>query len=318
MALDTIVTGSKLEDIADAIRAKTGASGALTLDDMPDEIDSISGGGCSLDFSQTAGLRFKFKDSETSIVMDGSDVSPFTTMANMFSGNYNMRRFQWRNLDARSITSFANLFYSCTTLQRVDMRYIQTSAALVDMSYMFYSCGQLLGTNFYGIDTSHVVNMSYMFYSAHIPSLFDFSWLDTSAVTNFANMFQYSQNMQHLDLYYFDTSSATNMQAMFNSCSNLKTINLASFETTNLVTATSMNYMFSGCSNLTSIIWSQKPTLQLLPAPPSNIGISSSVQVFVPDALYNDYLNDPYFGSLNLCEIAELGDDIAEIYDGHY
>lgn len=35
----------KLEDIGDAIRAKTGKSDKLTLSQMPTEIGSISGGG---------------------------------------------------------------------------------------------------------------------------------------------------------------------------------------------------------------------------------------------------------------------------------
>ncbi len=42
---DSIVSSDKLKAIADAIRDKTGKNGLLTLDDMPDEIESISGGG---------------------------------------------------------------------------------------------------------------------------------------------------------------------------------------------------------------------------------------------------------------------------------
>lgn len=45
MAADTIVTGSKLTAIANAIRAKTGGSSQMTLDEMPAAIASISGGG---------------------------------------------------------------------------------------------------------------------------------------------------------------------------------------------------------------------------------------------------------------------------------
>lgn len=42
---DSIVSSDKLEAIADAIREKTGKNGLLTLDEMPEEIASISGGG---------------------------------------------------------------------------------------------------------------------------------------------------------------------------------------------------------------------------------------------------------------------------------
>ena len=36
---------NKLSAIGDAIRGKTGKSELMTLDEMPDEIESISGGG---------------------------------------------------------------------------------------------------------------------------------------------------------------------------------------------------------------------------------------------------------------------------------
>lgn len=42
---DSIVSSDKIKAIADAIRDKTHKSGKLTLDQMPDEIESISGGG---------------------------------------------------------------------------------------------------------------------------------------------------------------------------------------------------------------------------------------------------------------------------------
>lgn len=42
---DSIVSSDKLEAIADAIRAKTHKDNLMTLDEMPDEIASISGGG---------------------------------------------------------------------------------------------------------------------------------------------------------------------------------------------------------------------------------------------------------------------------------
>lgn len=44
---DTIVSSDKLSAIADAIRDKTGKSDALTLDQMPEEIESISTGGAT-------------------------------------------------------------------------------------------------------------------------------------------------------------------------------------------------------------------------------------------------------------------------------
>lgn len=51
MAYDKVVDSAALDtalaDIADAIRTKTGKTGPLTLEQMPSEIKSISGGGAN-------------------------------------------------------------------------------------------------------------------------------------------------------------------------------------------------------------------------------------------------------------------------------
>lgn len=70
----------KLTAIADAIRAKTGGSALMTLDDMPDEIASISGGGGgNLDHY----LYYLFQDgtsSGTDIVLTANDLNSITTI----------------------------------------------------------------------------------------------------------------------------------------------------------------------------------------------------------------------------------------------
>lgn len=42
-----IISSEQLTEIADHIRIKTGKTNLMTVDEMPDEIDSISGGGGS-------------------------------------------------------------------------------------------------------------------------------------------------------------------------------------------------------------------------------------------------------------------------------
>lgn len=71
MAADTIVTGSKLTAVADAIRAKTGGSAALTLDQMPGEIGSIRGG--TLSSLGRAVLTRQYAGSFTSFALSASD-----------------------------------------------------------------------------------------------------------------------------------------------------------------------------------------------------------------------------------------------------
>ena len=48
---DYLIDGSTLEDIADAIRSKTGGSSLIAPEDMPTEIASISGGGGATSFT---------------------------------------------------------------------------------------------------------------------------------------------------------------------------------------------------------------------------------------------------------------------------
>lgn len=45
--MNYIITDTQLTNIADAIRAKTGKVDTITVDEMPDEISGISGGGSS-------------------------------------------------------------------------------------------------------------------------------------------------------------------------------------------------------------------------------------------------------------------------------
>lgn len=45
--MNYIITDTQLINIADAIRAKTGKVDTITVDEMPDEISGISGGGGS-------------------------------------------------------------------------------------------------------------------------------------------------------------------------------------------------------------------------------------------------------------------------------
>lgn len=72
---DTLV--GMLDGIGDAIRAKTGGSAKLTLDEMPDEIAGISGGGPFEQYTEmlTTQVLKKFNPKDTALYE--SDVKPF-------------------------------------------------------------------------------------------------------------------------------------------------------------------------------------------------------------------------------------------------
>jgi len=94
----------KLTDIADAIRAKTGESDLLTLDEMPSAIASISGGGEVVDvvpqtINYTKTLAYHFADDKYKWLIE----------------NYN-DRLQFNDIGA---LSFA--FNNCTLLPTNDI-----------------------------------------------------------------------------------------------------------------------------------------------------------------------------------------------------
>lgn len=114
---------SKLTAIADAIRAKTGETGKMNLEQMPAKIGGISGGGGGFDFSQITTTISMFEGSEAvSIDLSGLDVSNVSAMDRMFSACINIKSLDLSSLNVPELMLIANgMFEGCTNLEVLDI-----------------------------------------------------------------------------------------------------------------------------------------------------------------------------------------------------
>lgn len=99
----------KLTAIADAIRAKTGETGTMTLDEMPSEIESISGGGA--DHSIEDGIITR------SISGAYSNNRITTVGVCAFLGCFNLTAIDFPNVTELK----RNAFESCKSLQTINL-----------------------------------------------------------------------------------------------------------------------------------------------------------------------------------------------------
>ena len=208
----------KLTAIAHAIRAKTGKTEALTLDEMAIEIANISSGGETerslkklLDATKsTSSLFYKFSGSSATEYMLYEDTSKVTDMSYMFGNCRNLTTVPL--FDTSEVTNMSSMFNGCTNLTTVPL--FDTSNA-TSMSYMFNECTKLTTVPLF--DTSNATSMSYMFNEC--TKLTTVPLFDTSKVTDMSSMFKGCRNLTTVSL--LDTSKATRMSYMFDNCKNL-------------------------------------------------------------------------------------------------
>jgi len=154
------------------------------------------------------------------------------------------------NLNTSGVTDFADMFFSCQSLEELDLSNFDTTKA-VNMRYMFGLCTALKNVDVGIFKTVNVVNMEGVFASCRALTQLDVSRFDTSSVTNMTKMFSGCSNLNQLDLRNFNTSKVTEMNEMFSGCSGLGELNISSFNTSQV---TNMSFMFKDCSNLTQLI----------------------------------------------------------------
>ena len=114
---------SKLTAIADAIRAKTGETGKMTLEQMPGKIGGISGGGGGFDTSQITTTISMFESSEAqSIDISGLDVSNVHEMDRMFALCSNIKSLDLSSFNVNEYMLQADgMFDGCTNLEVLDI-----------------------------------------------------------------------------------------------------------------------------------------------------------------------------------------------------
>lgn len=214
MAVDTLVTGSKLTAIADAIRTVCDTDSTYTLDEMPNAILKGGGGGSSFDWSKVTSLQGMFQGAPNSL--KSVDVSPLAGF-NGFSISY----------------MFANCEYMSTVtgLGVLNMKSILGYG--IDASNVFAGNIYVTDIDFTGAtwtSTHSVIDMSGFAYNAQ--------HVQTIKLPNISNT-----NKQGLKL-----------DEAFYGCSVLTSLDLSTVNLTNTSASLSMSSMCYDCRALTSVI----------------------------------------------------------------
>ena len=197
-----IVDRQKLVNIADAVRAKKGITGNMTLDAIASNITSIP----------TADNNAKFDFAGSGSKSSGDLIGYLTTID--LSG-----------LDTSSYTDMSYMFQNCSSLTSLDLSSFNTSK-VTDMNYMFYLCDSLTSIDLSSFNTRNVTNMVSMFNGCSSLTSLDLSNFDISMVTYMIDMFNGCSSLTSLDVSYFDTTNVTNMTNMFLNCSKLSNLTL--------------------------------------------------------------------------------------------
>lgn len=110
---------NKLTAIADAIRAKTGETGKMTLEQMPGKIGGISGGGTSGGFDTSQMVSCHFTSEISSIDLTGLDTSNFIVTESMFADCVNITSLDLSSLDFSKVFNAAYMFQGCSSLKMI-------------------------------------------------------------------------------------------------------------------------------------------------------------------------------------------------------
>ena len=161
-----IITIARLKQIANAIRQKTNKTGALTLAQMPAEINSIIPSAPNLG---------KFSDLKIFI--------PTSITQAQWEAGYDSMKLLLESADVKSLT-----FKGCKNLINLDLSFWD-GGKRTDMEYMFYDCQALTSLDLSSFNTANVTSMGGMFFDCQTLTSLDLSSFNTANVTNMANMF---------------------------------------------------------------------------------------------------------------------------------
>lgn len=202
----------KLTAIGDAIRAKTGDSEKLTLDQMPTEIASISSGGGSIEVEP--------------IVLTGDQKYG---CSGSLSGNY-INMFG-NTITTKDITAVERMFYNCDTVETIPFDInIDNTVSTGAWSYMFSQCYNL--KHIPNIDCKHkaYTTMTSLFSSCEV--LEELPYLYNAYPNSVQSIFNNCRSLRNIPEDYFDTWNfnrintykSANLNNMFQYCYSLRNI----------------------------------------------------------------------------------------------
>ena len=250
-----IITITRLKQIANAIRQKTNKTGALTLAQMPTEINSIekfTGVGKFSDlkiFIPTSITQAQWEAGYDSmkLLLESADVSSLT-----FNGCSNLTNLDLSFWDGGKRTDMDKMFSGCSKLTSLDLSNFDWGTSST-FSRMFYDCEKLENLNVGSFQTQTVEDIDGMFQNCKKIKHLDFSNFHISnsqyGATTLGNVFEGCSELESVILplvtvkYIFANS-------LFESCSKLKNINLSPLAKAPIAT---MNRMFFGCTSLETL-----------------------------------------------------------------
>ena len=158
-----IVDKQKLVNIADAVRAKKGITGNMTLDAIASNITSMptASNNAKFDFSKS-GINGGLLHYLTNVDLSGWDTSNVTDMSAMFQNCSSLTSLDVSNFNTSNVEMMTSMFQFCSSLTSLDVSNFDTSK-VTSMGYMFFGCSSLTTLDLSNFDTSNVDYMSGMF-----------------------------------------------------------------------------------------------------------------------------------------------------------
>ena len=256
-----LVDRQKLVNIADAVRAKKGITGDMTLDAIASNITSMptADNNAKYDFTGSGSKSSgELKTYLTTIDLSGFDTSNYTSLHSMFSGYSSLTTLDLSNLDTSNVTDMGGMFNGCSSLLNIDLSKNNLNK-VKSFNNMFSDCESLESFKMSAIDND-ITSVSNMFQNCrNIKSidLSNFRNKTTSQIyVNF--MFDGCNSVESIDISGMDFSNAKSgadyygLSQLFKDCSKLSTLILpptVSFNNSGM----SLNNMFRGCSSLTTL-----------------------------------------------------------------
>ena len=187
-----IVDRQKLVNIADAVRAKKGITGKMTLDAIASNITSMptASNNANFDFSRSIpllpGNNSKLLPHLNKIDLSGWDTSDITDMSKMFNSCYFLKSLDVSGFNTSKVTNMSNMFNSCWEIKSLDVSGFNTSK-VTNMSYMFNGCSSLTSLDLSNWNTASVTNMSRMFNGCNKLSNLTLGndWASNSSISSF-------------------------------------------------------------------------------------------------------------------------------------
>ena len=119
-----------------------------------------------------------------------------------------------------SANQHGRYYYELLKLVEIDFGNRFITDNVTDMSYMFFTSGELTSIDLSNFNTEKVTDMSCMFWCCWNLTRLDVSSFNTMNVTDMSEMFWDCESMTNLNLSHFDMSGVSNKQCM---CRNLST-----------------------------------------------------------------------------------------------